>query len=136
MHLVASYPIQADLLKPYYGQPILAVTHHGDTVAGVIDCVKDGHIIMKPLDYSAAQIQSAYTQPKLKKITKGKKGKRLVLVKDKGEKAKVNFFPGYGYPGFGYPGYGFGFGLGDGLGFAIPLILLASLFAFPGGFFF
>ncbi|PZD95703.1 sporulation protein YjcZ [Paenibacillus sambharensis] len=48
-------------------------------------------------------------------------------MKKAGTKAFGLGYPGYGFGGYGYPGYGFG----AGLGFAIPLFLLAALFAAP-----
>jgi hypothetical protein len=123
MQLIASYPIQAEACLPHCGSPVLALTQNGDTVVGILDGVRDGHLYLKPLE-GYPQAQTLQMKQKAKQISKGKmksSGKRKVSP-------KANTLA-FGYGGFGYGG--FRFGLGAGLGFAIPLFLLASLFAFP-----
>ncbi|GIQ71153.1 hypothetical protein DUZ99_12060 [Xylanibacillus composti] len=109
MHLLCSYPVQADTVLPHCNKPIVAMTTAGDLVPGIIDGVRDGVLYLRPVGKEAgiAMIQ------RVKKYNKNK----ISVPK----KAKTKAF------GFGYPSYGYG----AGLALALPLFLLAALFAFP-----
>jgi hypothetical protein len=137
--LICKHPIQKEAVLPYSGQPVVAMTHHGDLICGTLESVVGGNVILKPLSMPAVQIQSfqkqLLRQDVLRKALKKRKGKAVVLTKTRNGKANVSFFgPGLGFGapyGFGAPGYGYGYGAG--LGWVIPLFLLAVLFT---GFYF
>lgn len=107
MNLLCSYPVQADAVLPYSNKPIVAMTTSGEWVPGVIDGVRDGVLYLKPVskEVGVAMIQRA------KKYNKSKLPAR--------NKAKTK--------AFGFPYYPYA----SGLAIALPLFLLAALFAFP-----
>lgn len=128
MQLIASYPVQADAIKSYCGQPVLAQTINGDVIVGVLDRVEDGMAHLTVVPVPNAQVQSVKNQVRnqMKKKRKGKSPKRIVVLNST-EKAKTAAF---GYPGFGFGGYG-GYGYGAGLALALPLFVLTALFLSP-----
>ncbi|WP_438446744.1 hypothetical protein [Gorillibacterium sp. sgz5001074] len=120
MQMIASYPIQAEACLPHCGKAVMAVTHDGDTIIGILDGVRDGNVYFKSLYTSEqAEVLARKLAPKSKKA--GAKPTKPVRTQAFG-------LPGFGYPGIGYPGIGYP---GAGLGFFIPLLLLATLFALP-----
>lgn len=131
MRLVATYPIQADVIHPFCGQTVLAQTIHGDVIVGVLDGVKDGMAYFKPLSLPQASVQQVR-----KRIRQQMKGKRkanrrhdiVILNRDGKAKAKT---AGFGYPWYGFGGFGRFGGLGAGLALALPLFLLTALFVSP-----
>lgn len=130
MKLVATYPVQEDVLHPYCGQTVLAQTVHGDVIVGVLDCVRDGMAYFKPVSLSRANVKNVQNRirKKIKTRGKGKRPKQIVILNQAGKtKAKTAAF---GYPGFGFGGFG-GFGFGAGLALALPLFLLTALFVSP-----
>lgn len=142
MQLIASYPIHQEVCRSYLGKPVMAVTVDGSTITGVLDRVENGYAYFKP--FNAAP--NVYTQDAKNhiNITNSKnKGKK---IRSKSQVIKTRavappYAPPYGaapygaygapYSGAGPVRRGFGFGLGAGLGFAVPLLLLGSLFLFP-----
>jgi hypothetical protein len=130
--LVATYPIDAEVIKSCCGQPVLAQTIHGDVVVGVLDRVEDGMAYFKPLSLPEASVQTLHENIRKKagKLPKrkGKKSKKIVILNSAdGKKAKTAAFGFPWYGGFGYGGYGYG----AGLALALPLFLLAALFVSP-----
>lgn len=132
MKLVATYPIDVEVVKPYCGQPVLAQTIHGDVVVGLLDRVGDGMVYFKSLSLPEASVQTL--RENIRKNAgkwtkhKGKKAKNIVILNSTdGKKAKTAAF---GFPWYGGFGYG-GFGYGAGLALALPLFLLAALFVTP-----
>jgi hypothetical protein len=111
MQLIANYPIDGAALTPYYNQPVVAVTTAGDTIAGVIDCVRDGMLYLKPVGAAQAAAMVQSVKKNMKKHGKSKKSANIKA---------------FGFPGFGFVNPG-----AAALAFAIPLFLLGALFTFP-----
>ncbi|XEC94844.1 hypothetical protein AB6A23_26780 [Paenibacillus tarimensis] len=133
MKLISQYPCTAELIQPYCGRQVVAVTHYGDTITGVIDRVSDGIVYFRPAGAPQAAIRSmqrkVLSHSKVRKIRSKKKAtNRNITISGKlSGKAKTSAW-GFGYPGFGFGFPGFGLGAAA-LAFTIPLILLAALFA-------
>lgn len=134
MKLIATCPVEADAVRPYCGQPVLAQTIHGDVVVGVLDRVADGMVWLKPLGLPEASVRSLrQTIRKGGKATGrrkgGKPGRVVILNGERTKKAGTSLF---GVPGSGPFGFGYGpFGYRAGLAFALPLFVLLALFALP-----
>jgi len=132
--LIATCPVEADAVKPYCGQPVLAQTIHGDVVVGVLDRVADGIVWLKPLGLPEASVRSlSQTNRKNGKAPgrrkNGKPGRVVILNGEKPKKAATSLF---GVPGFGPFGFGYGpFGYRAGWALALPLFVLLALFTLP-----
>ncbi|CAM4472223.1 hypothetical protein [Paenibacillus tarimensis] len=133
MHMIACHPIIEDAIQPHCGRTVMAMTHSGDLFTGVMDRIQDGVVYFKPaagIPQAAVQQfqKQAAAHPAVKRLRKRRNRKALTSgnkTKKAGTQAFGLGYPGYGYgyPGYGYPGYG--------LGLAIPLFILAALFAAP-----
>lgn len=126
MQLICRYPVEATALQPYCGQTVVAMTIHGDIIAGTLDSCADGQLVLKPIATPGVTVQSVRRElerslPKSKRFA-ARKGKTIVLSKHT-SKADVSFFG----PGLGY-GYGFG---GGAAALTLSLFLLAAVFAAP-----
>lgn len=130
MQLIASYPVQADIINPYCGQTVLAQTVNGDMIVGILDRVEDGMAHFRMVAVPDAKVQHVRNQIRnnMKKTGKGKKTRRIVVLNG-AEKTKAKT-AAFGYPGYGYGGFG-GYGYGAGLALALPLFLLTALFVSP-----
>lgn len=125
MHCIATYPISEEAITQYCGTPVMAVSHSGDQFIGTLDSCREGHLYMASLQHSYASAAVSNIEKKAKKNKKYKRWangkKRPVNISKKSlEKASISFFPA-----------GLGFGLGAGIGFALPLFALGALFTFP-----
>lgn len=100
-------PIAENDIRGHIGKPVCAVLRDGSCFYGTISDIKDGHLYLSGSYRGPANVS-----------TKAKKTKNTAS-KSK-QKASTS-----GY----YPGYGYGFGYGSSI--AIPLFLLALLFATP-----
>ncbi len=126
IHIIGSYPLTEEMVTPYIGRPVVAVTHHGDRFVGTLQSCESGQIYLVPCQPAAAPPHPAAVQGINKKLSKHSKGKRFKTSKHRQlkastaslEKAKISW-------------WGFGWGLGAGLGFAIPLLALGALFLAP-----
>ncbi|TBL71029.1 hypothetical protein [Paenibacillus thalictri] len=122
MKPLATFPYSEQALSPHCGEPVVAVLQTGEVVAGVIDKVHGGQLILKPLQLKPAWVksirQSLMAQPHVKTLIQKKK-----RPSGKQAKAQTRAF------GFGYPGIGAGFGFGGAL--VLSLLVLAALFVFP-----
>ncbi|HEX7057931.1 MAG TPA: hypothetical protein VF260_12160 [Bacilli bacterium] len=102
MHLICSYPIQEAAVLPHCGKQVAVVLADGDVACGVIDGVRDGNLLLRP----AAGVDITAIRNKLLAHPK---------VKAAMQKADTKAF----FPFF------------NPFLWAIPLFLIAALFAFP-----
>ncbi|WP_248924769.1 hypothetical protein [Paenibacillus hamazuiensis] len=124
MQFLAQYPVSADLVTPYVGRPVAAITGDGDFAYGIIDRIHDGHLVMRPIGNVPEAVVANF-----KKSMKKSLGPRLKQMKF--EKPKIKAWGGFGFGGYPF-GWGFGnFGWGAGWWWIFPLFLLAAIAAFP-----
>ena len=121
MQCIGTYPVDSGRILPYCGRQVIAVTHYGDVVMGVLDGCQGENLVLKPFGTPGAGLAQAVRHPKVRTVSKNK-GAQLALTKQNVRKAQTNFFP-FGRR-FGAPF----FGAAAALAFTIPFILLASLF--------
>jgi hypothetical protein len=118
---------------PHMGRPVVAITHEGDAICGIMDRVHDGHLVMRPFgnmpEAAIRSIQAAASKQgkKLVQTTAMKKSFR-VLGRQIATTKAWGGYPGRPY-GWGYGNYGWGFGWW----WIFPLFWLAAIAAW--GFF-
>lgn len=119
MQLLCQAPIGAGQVTPYIGRPVAAITAEGEIECGIIHCIHDGYLVMKPLEgVPEATVLS------LKKSLKN--DPRLLKMRKPPEKARIKAWGAYPF-GWGFGGYPWG----AGLWWIWPLFFLAALAAFP-----
>lgn len=111
MICLASYPITAEAVQPHIGKTVIGMTYGGDLFCAKIDRIQDGQVYFTCEGPPAAQVSSAIrNNPSIRNIKRKLERKSAYAQ----TKAFIPFF-----------------GIGTGLSFVIPLILLAALFAYP-----
>ncbi|KZE76691.1 hypothetical protein AV654_03045 [Paenibacillus elgii] len=102
------------LVNPYIGRPIGAFLPDGEFVCGIVECVHNGNLVLRPLGIPEAAVQNIKnriaTNPRFRKShLKCKRNMKQMTIK---EKARIKAFGGFGYPfGWGYGNWGWGAGL-------------------------
>lgn len=131
MDLIASHPLSETVIRPHIGKRVIGVTHWGDPFCGTIQACRDGHLHLVPIgaELSPAKVKAIKSQlARRNKKRRPAKIKSIPKVSQQQlQKANISI---YGPFGFGIAP-GFRFGLGAGLGFALPLLAIGALFAWP-----
>lgn len=112
MQRLASYPISAEVVRPHIGKTVIGMTCSGDMFCARIDRIEDGQVHFTHEEPPSAEQATAIRR--LPEVRDAKKRRNTKAA----QTAKLKAFSPY-------------FGYRAGLSFAIPLILLAALFAFP-----
>ncbi|MCM3272324.1 hypothetical protein [Paenibacillus elgii] len=128
MTLIGEYPLSESLVNPYIGRPIGAFLPDGEFVCGIVECVHNGNLVLRPLGIPEAAVQNIKnriaTNPRFRKShLKSKRNMKQMTIK---EKARIKAFGGFGYP-FGW-GYG-NWRWGAGWWWIWPLVALTALLA-------
>lgn len=131
MTLIGQYPLNESLINPYIGRPVGAVLPDGEVICGIVECIHNGNLVLRPLRIPEAAVlnikNKLASNPRFRAANlKAKRNMKHMTLK---EKAKIKAFGG----GFGYPfGWGFGnWGWGAGWWWIWPLLALTALIALP-----
>lgn len=126
MNVLARYPLTEEAVNPHVGRPIVAVTHDGDAVPGVLDRIHENHVIFRPFEENSAAIQQ--WKSKIEKSPAIQQLKRSAKAKTRAWGHGGGYGGGYGYPyGWGYGNYGWG----AGWWWIWPLFMILAFVSFP-----
>ena len=131
---IGQYPLSESVITPYIGRPVGAILPDGEFVCGVIQCIHNGNLVLKPLGVPEAAVLSlkkkmgALPQVKGSAILQSKRNMKRMNLKSR---AQIKAFGPYGYPlGWGYGSWGWG----AGLWWIWPLFALTALVSLPAFF--